>query len=528
MGTPLYTFTTKTPKQVHDDIIRTVKAILQGIVGISNPNVAPGSDFDIIATAVASEIAVGLANQTIMADQLMPDTAAGSNLDRWLTLFGLSRRGAIPAKGNVTITCSQTANIVGNPTGVGATQLVDASGQLFFVTVGGAYPNGAQVPVQAVSGGSATNHANGDTLRWVTAPPYCSQTVTVGIPNGTDGLSGGADSEVGVDEPPRNRLYQLFQNPPKGGNSQDIIGFAQQSSTSVQGCAVYPALMGPSTVFFAVWGAPQTVGPFSSTSKSRELTASLVTGTVVPYVQGSLPEYVYVVGTSTTDQPTDVSLILSLPSAPTASPPGPGGGWLDGTPWPSSTSSGTQPCTVTAVTNALTFTVNATTAPTAGATHIAYISPSNWQMYTATVVSWSGSSGAYVITTDTPWPLLATDFATGFPPAVFPQSTQQANYMAAALQGFANLGPGEWTSNAAIKARAFRHPPPSLAWPSTLNALFLRQMENAGPEVANAQFIVGANATPTVPSSITVNASGVLTSTPPATLIPRNLSWYAS
>lgn len=525
MSAQLYTFTTKTPKQVHDDIIRTIKAQLQ-LLGIAAPNVAPGSDFDVIATAVATEIAVGLANQTIMADQLMPDTAAGSNLDRWLALFGLSRRPAIPSRGVVTITCSQTTNIVGNPTGVGATQIVDSSGQLYFVTVGGSYPNGAQVPTQAVSGGAATDHANGDTLRWVTAPPYCSQTVSVGTPNGEDGLSGGADSEVGVDEPPRQRLYQLFQNPPKGGNSQDIIAFAGQSSPLVQSAACYPALLGPSTAFFAVWGGPQVTGPFTSTSKSRQLAASLVTGTVVPYVQASLPEYVYLVGSSTIDQPQDVSLILSLPSAPTASPPGPGGGWLDGSPWPSSVT-GTAPCVVTGVTNALNFTLNATSPPTPGATHIAYISPSNWQIYTATVTAYSGSSGAYTVTLDTPWPLLATDFASGFPPAIFPQSAQQVNYAAAALAGFANLGPGEWTSVAAVKARAFRHPPPSLAWPSTLNALFLRTMENAGPEVLNAQFLVGSGAAPTVPASISVNGSGVLTSTPPAILTPRNISWYA-
>lgn len=525
MAAQLYTFQTKNQKQLHDDMIRTAKAILQSI-GIATPNVAPGSDFDVIFTAVANELAVGLANQTIMADQLMPDTAAGANLDRWLALFGLSRRAATPSKGVVTITASQSTLIVGNPTGVGATQLVDSSGQLFFVTTGGTYPSGAPVNIQAVNGGSSTNHANGDTLRWVTAPPYCSQTVSVGTPNGTDGLSGGNDSEVGVDEPPRQRLYQLFQSPPKGGNSQDIAAFATQSTPSVQACGVYPALLGPSTAFFAVWASPQTTGPFTSTSKSRQLSSSLVNGTVVPYVQASLPEYVYVVGTSTVDQPQDVALLLSLPSAPTASPPGPGGGWLDGTPWPSSVV-GSAPCVVTAVTNSVNFTVNATTAPTPGATHIAYVSPSNWQLYTATVLSFTGSSGAYVLTIDTPWPNIATDFATGFPPAVFPQSTQQVNYLAAALAGFANLGAGEWTSQAAVKARAFRHPPPSLAWPSSLNALFLRQLENAGPEVATAAFISGANAAPTVPASIAVNGSGVLTSTPPAILTPRNISWYA-
>jgi len=522
----LYTFTTKSPKEVHDDIIRTIKAILQSI-GIATPNVAPNSDFDIVATAVANEIAVGLANQTIMADMLMPDTAGGSNLDRWLALFGLSRRPAISASGIVTISCTAPTLIPGGPTPTGSTQLLDSSGQLYYVTIGGTYSNGSQVPVRAVNGGASTNHANGDTLTWVTRPPYCSSTVSVGTTGGTDGLSGGADSEVGVDEPPRARLYQLLQSPPRGGNSQDIAIYASQSTPNVQGCGVYPALMGPGTAFFAAWAAPQTTGPFTSSSKSRQLLSSIISGLVVPYVQASLPEYVYLVGTSTVDQPTDVSVILALPSAPTASPPGPGGGWIDGTPWPSSVN-GTDPCIVRGVTNSVTFTVNATAAPTIGASHVAYLSPSNWQLYTGNVVAWSGSSGSYTVTIDTPWPLLSTDFASGYPPVIFPQSAQQANYVAAMLQGFANLGAGEWTSSAAVKARAFRHPPPSLAWPSTLNALFLRQLENAGPEVETAQFLYTSGSAPVVPASVTVNASGVLTSTPPAILTPRNLGIYAA
>ena len=47
-----------------------------------------------------------------------------------------------------------------------------------------------------------------------------------------------------------------------------------------------------------------------------------------------------------------------------------------------------------------------------------------------------------------------------------PQAVQQANYFAAALQAFANLGPGEWTANVTALQRAYRHPVPSLVWPS--------------------------------------------------------------
>ena len=515
----LYSFAVKTTQQVHDDIVRTIKAQLQ-LLGIATPNVAPGSDFDVIAWAVATEISVGLANQTIMADQLMPDTAAGPNLDRWLTLFGLSRRPAIPANGPATFQASVPSVLIASDS-----QAVDSAGLLFNVITGGTYPTGAPIPFIAAQGGAATNHNNGDVLRWVTAPPYCAQTLTVGVPGGSTGFAGGADSEVGVDEPPRSRLYQLLQSPPKGGNSQDIAAFATASSPSVQGCAVYPALQGPGTAFFAVWGRQQTTPPFTATSMSRQLLSSLVNGTIVPYVQASLPEYVYLVGSPTVDQPTDVSLLLSLPSAPTASPPGPGGGWVDGAPWPSSVSG--LPCTVTAITNSTTFTVNATTPPIPGATHIAYISTVNWQLYTANVLSFTGTSGAYVLTIDTPWPNLAAEIGTLGAVGIFPQAVQQQKYLAAMLGAFGQMGPGEWTANANVITRAFRHPPQSLAWPYQLNANFLRAMENAGPEVLSASFLYTFATTPTVPATITTNAAGQLTSTPPAIITPQRLGWYA-
>jgi hypothetical protein len=518
---PLYTFAQKTQAQIRNDFLRTLK---NGLIaaGITNPNIAEGSDYYALATAFSIELSVVIANQVIMADTLMPDTAPGSFLDRWLTILGLLRRGAVPSFGNVAFSTAATTNVP--PTA----QLVDPNGVLFQVVTSGSYANGSQIPVICTTGGSGTNWPNGTSLKWVSAPAYAAPTVTVGLPGGTDGLSHGMDSEVGIDGPPRSRLLARFASPPQGGAPQDIMGWATQSSAEVQACAVYPALQGPATFFFAVWGAQQTVGPFSSTAMSRQLQAALVSGTVVPYVRGLVGGggSVYSVGSSTVDQPTDVAFLMSLPSAPTASPAGPGGGWLDGAPWPSSVG-GSAACVVTATTNAFTFTVNATSAPQPGVSRIAYLSPSNWQLYTGTVQSYSGSSGAYTVTINSPWPNLAADLATGFAPYVFPQSQNQAAYVTAFLLGFANLGPGEWTSSAAVKARAYRHPTTAQAWPNALDANFLRTMEDSGSEVLAVQYLVGGGTVPAVPGSIAVNASGQLTSTPPAILTPRNFGMYA-
>ena len=231
-------------------------------------------------------------------------------------------------------------------------------------------------------------------------------------------------------------------------------------------------------------------------------------GTVVPYVQGLLPEHSYSVGTSTVDQPTNVALLLALPSAQTASPPGPGGGWVDGTPWPS-TGGNTQIPVVSGLTSSTSFQVNCPTGvpgPTAGVTHISYISPNTWTMCSALVLTASVASGhLWNITIDTPFP----DVFVGA--YIFPQSVQQANYLDAVFEAFSNLGPGEWTVAPAVIGRAFRHPPPTLSWPNTLDANFLRVIENAGQEVKTSSFLTtGSASTPAVPASITVSGAGVL------------------
>ena len=525
MTTPVspFQFTTKSPKQVHDDYVRTIKAGLQGL-GISNPNVGPGSDYDLQGWALGYSLGTIHANTVIANDQLMPDTAAGAFLDRWLTTFGLARNGAVQSTGLVSPAFQITSGYVNITT----QQLTDASGNLFSVLVPGSYgPGGVagspallQVPVISVLGGSAMNHANGDTLQWVTAPPFCGPAVTVGTTGGSDGLSGGVDSEVGVDEPPRQRLFSRLQNPPSGGNWSAVAGWALASTPDVQAAFVYPALLGPGSLFVAVQRAAQLSAPLSSTSKNRDLPAALIAGTVLPYVQGLVPSNMFTCVASVASTPGDVALTLSLPNAPTAVVAGPGGGWVDGSPWPQSQGSFSN---VAGVTSSSVITVLAASAPTPGVTSVAWISPLTWQLYSAVVLtSTTVSPGVFLVSLSAPFPGIAAGNA------IFPQAVQQQNYLAAMLQAFANMGPSEWTANATLLTRGFRHPTPGSAqtWPNAFDANFLRVMENAGQEVLSASFIQ-TTTPPSVPGVPTVNATtGALTSAAPYVFCPRNISWF--
>jgi uncharacterized phage protein gp47/JayE len=523
---PLYSYQSKNQAQIRADILRTIKNGLIG-QGIAQPNVGPNSDYYLTATAVANEIAVGQANDVVMADQHMPDAAGGSNLDRWLAQLGLARNPAIGSTGLVTFTASIRTGILI----VAGTQATDANGLRYMVTTTGTYTPGTQLPFNSIDTGAATNHANGDTLTWVTPPPFCASTVTVGTPGGSNGLGGGLDSEVGVDEPPRQRLLQRMSTPPAGGNWADVVNWALQSAPGiVQGCAVYPALLGAGTVFFAVFQAPQLTAPLGSTSKNRAITSAVMTGQVIPYVQGSYPEHALVVGTPVANQPVDLAFILSLPAAPTASPPGLGGGWLDGSPWPTTTGPGTGPATVGTVTSSTVFQVNTIAAPTAGVSHIAWLNPANWTLYTATVLSYTGASSPYTVTIDTPMPGIATGMY------VFPQSVNQQNYVNAYFQAFSLMGPGEWTSNAGALARGFRHPLPASQWDYFLDATFLRQLEDAGPEVLSASWVsrydhasslaLNAPYAPYVPTFPPTVSGTTLTSAAPGVFTPSYVGFY--
>jgi uncharacterized phage protein gp47/JayE len=543
---PLFTVQSKTRDQIRDDILRTISNGLR-LLGIPNPNTGPNSDYWYIAQGVANEVCVGQANGIVNTNNQMPDTAAGAFLDRWLAIFGLARKGATNSAGVILPTYSLTTGytvIPGSPVGTtGGAQLLDSAGLRYQVTVGGSYgpgnpgagqPANLYVPVESVDTGAATNHQNGDTLTWVTLVPYVANTAAVGTQGGSDGMSGGNDSEATQDEPPRARLFGRLQNPPTGGNWPDVAQWCTDSSPDVQAGFVYPALQGPATVFFCAIQAPQTAGVLTSTSKNRALPSALVTGTLIPFVQGLYSARAAVIGTSANNRVADVALLISLPSAPTAQPAGPGGGWLDGTPWPSSVG-GTAPCVATAVASSTVLTVNATTPPIKGVSHVAYISPSNWQLYTATVTGFSGTTGAYVITLDTPWPNIVSEFGSMIPIAVFPQSVQQSNYLAAMLQGFANLGPGEWTNSAVVLVRSFRHPSTSQTWFANLDANFLRTVENAGQEVLSARFLYlnPASGVPDIPTTPTITTSEPLVLTSPSTMspyifVPRSLSLYAA
>ena len=495
MTTPLKTFAGKTAKVVHDDMLRVLKNALINR-GVATPNIGPGSDWDLEATAIGNEHEVLYANQQIVADQQMLDTATGTGLDRIGNFYGLSRRGASLSAGFGTFAASQSSFIAAGQ------QLIDTQGLRYQVSTGGTYANLAQLPISGVDAGSLTNHISGDVLKWVVAPAYASNSVTINA----GGLVGAIDAEN--DDTYRSRIQGRLAFPPQGGNWAQLAALAVASSTNVQAAFVYPACNGPATVHVCTVTYPTNVA--ASTAKNRSVDAATMSSVVTPYIQGNIAEYVECNVTTATSQPTSVAIGLSLPASPQASPPGPGGGWLDATPWPNGSDTVTSG-TVGTVTSSTVFVVNAFVSPTANVTRVAFLDPSNWTFYTARVLSVSGSTPNWTITIDTPWPNVANGCY------VFPQSTNQTTYVAAIMSAFSNMGPGEVTANATVLSRGFRHPLPTLQWPYTTGTTQLKTVISSGSEVLDARYIRGGSQTPNVAGSVY---------TAPSVLVPANIGFY--
>jgi uncharacterized phage protein gp47/JayE len=481
----------KQPNEILEDLLRTLKAGLED-AGVSDPQVGPGTDYYILATAIANEISLAMHNVIIQADALLPDTATGADLDRLLATFGLARRAASKGRGFVELVSTQTTLVV-----TGA-QLISGYGLLYQVVTGGNYANGSTIEIESVDSGSQVNLEAGEILSWVNTPAFGNPKAEV-----STAVSGAVDAET--DEVARARLLARLQNPPALCNWQQVAELVEALDPSVQKAFVYPAAMGPSTMHVAITGYPTdtSVSRALSDTKMNELRSA---------VQGSLPEYVETTVTTVQETVCDVSFSLAIPYPEGAVNYGTGGGWLDFSPFPLTDGTYTK-ATVSVATSSTSFTVTAplSAPPTAGITQIQWIDRSDYTVKTATVLTTSGT-GPYTLTIDTPF----TGIAVG--DYIFPACTNAQTYVDAVVSQFAAMGPGEVTSEAGLLPRAKRKPLPHLSWAMKVGPEMLKALLNAGTEVLDASFYYRtSSADPTVPSD---------PSDGPNIFIPRHIGFY--
>ena len=467
-----------TLKELKDMFLRTILYAYEqrGITA----NVLPGSAYDIQAQAFAEQMSVAIANNEIALQQLSPLTAVGDNLVDIAGVFGISRRDASVAAGQVTVTFSGGA--VSIPAGF---QCTAPDGSKYktssaYVLTG----SSGDVDVYAVVAGSAGNKDQGEILTWDDGSiTNLSQTCLVAV----GGIDGGADTDN--DEQLRQRLLDKLSAQGVNGSWSKMKEWAEESSAAIQQAFLYPAVRGPGSLDVAIVGD----------SGDRTLNSTIVNN-VTSYLEARIPGYTSLNVTTVLPVEVDVTLAATMPLPVIAG--GTGGGWTDASPWPSFdarvTAQGTSTITITKV--------NGTGANPQVGNQIAIWDPTTEALYRYEIVAYT------VSTPSTVWvctikPLAGSGGSYG--PAltyhasakhyVSANASNLESYIQIVVDKFKTFGPGEKTANQDLLPRAARKPPMDSAYPSDITAGVIAALLTEHVELLDMEYGVRYLNTTTTP-----------------------------
>lgn len=172
-----------------------------------------------------------------LSKQIMPDTAEDEFMARWADIYGLARKAAVQAAGDIVITGTPTTVVPAGTVwqradGVQYTQDSDET------IGGGGSVTGA---VTAVLGGTDGNADASTTVSLVTPQSGVDSDATVD----TGGITGGTDVET--DAELLVRLLARIRTPPKGGGPGDYVNWALEVS-GVTRAWEFPLYLGENTV----------------------------------------------------------------------------------------------------------------------------------------------------------------------------------------------------------------------------------------------------------------------------------------
>lgn len=202
------------------------------------------------------------ANVNNVAKDLMPDSARGAALDRFLGIFapgGLKlRKGATPARKS---SAGRVKGAVGATVTLGEQLVHRSTGLLFQINQAVTIPAGGYIDVDilAISTGSATRLEKGEVLEFLTKPASIETQVVLQIALDEDGADAEADGAA------RNRLLAALAEPTAGGNQADYVAWCL-AQLGIATAFCYPNRAGIGTVDVAAL--------HSGTGTSRKLNST--------------------------------------------------------------------------------------------------------------------------------------------------------------------------------------------------------------------------------------------------------------
>jgi len=465
---------------------------------VDEPPTQPGSDWHLLATALDTVMLQNFTNVGAAEQAHDVFSAIAEDLDEIRKAEGLVEIPASGSSGKIKIT------VLGSTTIPNATEGTLPNG-LRWRTVGTVVnpADQAEIDVESIDTGAATNLKAGETVRFATAPTNVAEEAVV---SESEPLTGGDDGES--DPRKRDRILNARRNKPAGANWGQLRQWALDALGSVQDAYIYPALGGPASCKIV----PVREFVTDIDDYSREL-SSAQTQVVRTYIQAKvgIPEE-HVIQTAA-DEDLDVTILVTLPASSLSG--GNGQGWTDPSPWPALEVADAGVVTVTAVTTNDVITVSAatTTAPVDGQTHVAWWSAVDRKFRQRLVTAHSGSTGAWVLTLESP---LIDDSGAG--PAVddyiSPGAFNLDAYGAAWVALIQRFGPGENTADSGRLPRALRHPFVTDEDPTTVTNTTLAQWSNGYPESGSSAAHTGfpeitgfelgfaSATTPTIPATV--------------------------
>ena len=167
------------------------------------------------------------------------DTATGTVLERWAGIWGVQRKGSLPAAGSVTLSGVDGSVVIDQAV------LLRADGAEFLVSGPVALTGGAATTrVTASAAGAAGNTLAGTALGFASPSAGVAASAVVAAP----GIVGGGDEES--DAELLARFLARIRQAPNGGSQADYLAWAL-AQPDVTRAWVYPGWTGAGTVGLA-------------------------------------------------------------------------------------------------------------------------------------------------------------------------------------------------------------------------------------------------------------------------------------
>lgn len=175
-------------------------------------------------------------------DDLLPDTASGTALDRWGKIRGVTRKAATPARKSNALRVQGTS---GTAITIGLV-LTSKGGLTFQVNEAETIPAAGNVAVDivAISTGAQTRLPKGEVLTFSAPPAGIEEEAELILAMDEDGVDAESDGDY------RNRILEKFSSPPLGGAQSDYVQWAKEV-TGIATAYAYPLRQGFNSVDLA-------------------------------------------------------------------------------------------------------------------------------------------------------------------------------------------------------------------------------------------------------------------------------------